>query len=246
MPFKVWWLSVLNKLNQLNPTPNSVSRDQWRNNLRHNHRLRSPTKHPTTLWKFMNLKKDEAYFGCSELFGVRYLPQGHISTLPRPLAMQAGLLPPTENLKWCTTFLHLIPFTWKLHYLSVCKQICSALEQVKLLSFYLVWPSFASHRATHLPRMQLIRLLTVACGVLVHSASLASMQCRCRSRTSQTYLLGDISLGEYADHAGTGMFSASRNRVQIFAAWGSSWSRCNMRWWPWMNGTTMIFRILSL
>ncbi len=46
-------------------------------------------------------------------------------------------------------------------------------------------------------------------------------------------------------HARTGMFSASRNCVQILATWGRALSCCNMRWWSWMNGTTMGLRISS-
>ncbi len=40
-------------------------------------------------------------------------------------------------------------------------------------SQYLVWPPFASRSATHLLRIELIRLLIVACGMLVHSSSMA-------------------------------------------------------------------------
>ncbi len=39
--------------------------------------------------------------------------------------------------------------------------------------------------------------------------------------------MGDLS-GEYPGHARTGMFSASRNCVQILATWGRSLSCCNM------------------
>ncbi len=102
---------------------------------------------------------------------------------------------------------------------------------------------------------ELIRLLIVACGMLVHSSSMAVWSCwilagtgtRCRirrSRASQTCLMGDMS-GEYAGHARTGMFSASRNCVQILATWGRALSCCNMRWWSWMNSTTMSLRISS-
>ncbi len=38
-------------------------------------------------------------------------------------------------------------------------------------SQYLVWPPFSSRSATHLLRIELIRLLIVACGMLVHSSS---------------------------------------------------------------------------
>ncbi len=66
----------------------------------------------------------------------------------------------------------------------------------------------------------------------------------CRSRASQTCSMGDMS-GEYAGHARTGMISASRNCVQILATWVCALSCCNMRWWSWMNGTTMGLRISS-
>ncbi len=95
----------------------------------------------------------------------------------------------------------------------------------------------------------------VACGMLVHSSSMAVRSCwilagtwtRCRvrrSRASQTCSMGDMS-GEYAGHARTGMFLASRNCVQILATWGRALSCCNMRWWSWRNGTTMGLRISS-
>ncbi len=59
-----------------------------------------------------------------------------------------------------------------------------------------------------------------------------------RSRASQTCSMGDMS-GEYAGHARTGMISASRNCVQMLATWGRALSCCKIRWWSWMNGTTM-------
>ncbi len=91
----------------------------------------------------------------------------------------------------------------------------------------------------------------VACGMLVHSSSMAVWSCwilpgtgTCcrirRSRASQT-----CSMGDYAGHARTVMFSASRNCVQILTTWGRALSCCNMRWWSWMNGTTMCLRISS-
>ncbi len=96
-------------------------------------------------------------------------------------------------------------------------------------SQYLEWPPFASRSATHLLHIELIRLLIVACGMLVHSSSMAVRSCwilagtgtSChirRSRASQTCSMGD-------------MFSASRNCVQILATWGRELSCCNMRWW---------------
>ncbi len=122
-------------------------------------------------------------------------------------------------------------------------------------SQYLMWPPFASRSATHLLRIELIRLWIVAYGMLVHSSSMAVRSCwilagtgtRChihRSRASRTCSMGHMS-GEHADHARTGMFSASRNCVQILATWGHGLSCCKMRWWSWMNGTTMSLRISS-
>ncbi len=97
--------------------------------------------------------------------------------------------------------------------------------------------------------------LFVACVMLVHSSSMAVRSCwimagtgtHCRirwSRASQTCSMGDMP-GEYSGHARTGMFSASRNYVQILATWGRALSCCNMRWWSWMNGTTLGLRISS-
>ncbi len=71
-------------------------------------------------------------------------------------------------------------------------------------SQYLVWPPFASRSATHLLHIELIRLLTVACGMLVHSSSMAVWSCWIlagtgtrghirRSRASQTCSIGDMS-----------------------------------------------------
>ncbi len=105
----------------------------------------------------------------------------------------------------------------------------------------MVWPPFASRSATHLLHIELIRLLIVACGMLVHSSSMAvqsrwilaetGTHCRIRrSRASQTCSMGDMS-GEYAGHARTGMFSASRNCVPILATWAvhyhaATWGDC--------------------
>ncbi len=151
---------------------------------------------------------------------------------------------------------------------QVCLRLATIKGHSKMCSFtvlgggggpknnqYLVWPPFVSLSATHLLRIELIRFLIVACGILVHSSLMAVKSCwilagtgtRChirRSRTSQTCSMGDMS-GEYAGHARTGMFSASRNCVQILATWGHALSCCNMRWWSGMNSTTMGLRISS-
>ncbi len=88
--------------------------------------------------------------------------------------------------------------------------------------------------------------------MVVHSSSMAVRSCwiltgtvTCcrirRSRASQTYSVGDMS----GEHARTGMFSASKNCVQILTTWGHALSCCNMRRWSCMNDTTMGFRISS-
>ncbi len=122
-------------------------------------------------------------------------------------------------------------------------------------SEYLVWPPFASRSATHFLRIELIRLSIVACGMLVHSSSMVvrscwilagtGMRCRiCRSRASQTCSMGDMS-SNYAGHARTGMFLASKNCIQILSTWGRALSYCNIRWWSWRNGIIMGLRIWS-
>ncbi len=111
---------------------------------------------------------------------------------------------------------------------QVCLRLATIKGHSKMCSFtvlggggsgtspYLVWPPVASRSATHLLHIELIRLLIVVCGMLVHSSSMAVWSCwilagtgtRCRirrSRASQTCSMGDMS-GEYAGHARTGMF----------------------------------------
>ena len=100
-------------------------------------------------------------------------------------------------------------------------------------SQYLVGPPFVSCSATQLLRIDLIRLLIVACRMLSHSSSMAVQSCwllagtgTCccihRSRVSKT--MGDMS-GEFAGHGRTWTFTASRNCIQIFATWGRALSR---------------------
>ena len=121
-------------------------------------------------------------------------------------------------------------------------------------SQYLVWPPFASCSVTHLLRIQLIRLLIVACGNLWNVVPLlfngcvkllgTGTPCVTRwSRASQTCSMGDISYG-YTGHGRTETFSASRNGVQILVTCGCAlcW---NMRWWQPINGTTMGLRIVT-
>ncbi len=75
----------------------------------------------------------------------------------------------------------------------------------------------------------------MACGMLVHSSSMAvqsfwilagtGTRCRIRrSRASQACSMGDMS-GEHGGHTRTEMFSASRNCVQILATWGRDLDR---------------------
>ena len=104
-------------------------------------------------------------------------------------------------------------------------------------SQYLVWPLFASCWLwpVEFCPTPLQRLCEVA-GYWLGTGT----RCRTRrSRASQTCSMGDMS-GEYAGHGRTGTISASRNCVQILATWGCAWI---MRWWRWINGTTMCLRI---
>ncbi len=106
---------------------------------------------------------------------------------------------------------------------------------------YLVWPPFASCSATHLLRIVLIRLWIVACGILVHSSSMAVRSCwilagtgtRCcirRSRASQTCSMGDMS-GEYAGHAGIVYRSLQHGAVHYHAAtWGDGRGWMAQQW----------------
>ncbi len=68
----------------------------------------------------------------------------------------------------------------------------------------------------HHLHIELIRLLNLACGMLVHSTSMAVQSCQtsagtethcriCQSRASKTCSIGDVS-SEYAGHARTGIF----------------------------------------
>ncbi len=121
---------------------------------------------------------------------------------------------------------------------------------IRKSSQYLMWPPFASRSATSSShRVDQV----VDCGLwnvgplLFNCWILAGTVTRCRirrSRASQTCSMGDM-YGECAGHARTGMFAASRICVKILATWGSGLSCCNMRWWSWMNDTTMGLRILS-
>ncbi len=139
---------------------------------------------------------------------------------------------------------------------QVCLRLATIKGHSKMCSFTVLGVGgWGGCPKTHLLRIELIRLLNAACGVLVLSSSMAVRSCwilagtgtRCRirrSRPSQACSMGNMS-GEYAGHARTGIFSASRNCVQILATWGHALLCCNIRWWSWMNGTTMGLRISS-
>ena len=97
-------------------------------------------------------------------------------------------------------------FTWLGIQICICwSQIPSKKGRVgeQKISQYLVWPPFSSCSATHLLRIELIRLLTVTSGMLFQSSSMSVRSCwilagtgtRCRthqSRASQTCSMGDI------------------------------------------------------
>ena len=93
---------------------------------------------------------------------------------------------------------------------------------------------FAAGGATHFLRIELIRLLILACRMSSHSSSMAvqsywilagtgTRYCTRRSRSSQTCSMGDMS-GEYAGDGRTGTFSVSRKCVQILVTWGCALS----------------------
>ena len=122
-------------------------------------------------------------------------------------------------------------------------------------SRYLVWPPHASCSATHLLRVELIRLLIVACRMLSHSSSVNVRSCwllagtgtscrTCRSRASLTGSMGDMS-GEYAGHGRTGTLSATRNCVQILVTWVVHYHAETWGDGGWMNGTTTGLKICS-
>lgn len=111
--------------------------------------------------------------------------------------------------------------------------------------------------ATHLFCIEVIGMLIVSCGMLVDFSSMAAGSCWILSRTGTRCDIGwsrapptcsmSDTYGISADRARTartGMFSASRNCVQIFASWGRAQSSCNVVWWAWRNGTAMGLRIL--
>ncbi len=89
-------------------------------------------------------------------------------------------------------------------------------------SQYLMWPPFASRSATL--RIELIKLLIVACGMLAHFSSMAVWSCwilagtgtHCRirrSRASQTYSMGDMS-GVQCIYIHIHVYSISQKWVQ--------------------------------
>ncbi len=65
-------------------------------------------------------------------------------------------------------------------------------------SQYLVWPPFASRSATHLLFLELIRLLIVACGMLVHSSSMTVWSCWILAGTGTRRIYADP---EHPKHA---------------------------------------------
>ncbi len=76
---------------------------------------------------------------------------------------------------------------------QVCRRLATRKGHSKMCSFtvlgcpktsqYLVLPPLVSCSATHLFRIELIRLLIVACGMLVHSSSMAVWSCWILART---------------------------------------------------------------
>ena len=111
---------------------------------------------------------------------------------------------------------------------------------------YLVWPSFASCIATRFLRIELIRLLIVACGML--SPLLFNSCAKLLDIGGNWNKLSYTEIQSIPNMLNgwhvwwvCRTFSASRNCIQILATL-SCW---NVRWWRRMNGTTMGLRISS-
>lgn len=83
--------------------------------------------------------------------------------------------------------------------------------------------SWCDQHLRHAVHIELIKLLIVACGILVHSSVssywiLAGIETRCcihRFRESQTCSMGDMS----AEYAKTGMFIMLKHEVMFFEVW---------------------------
>ncbi len=111
-------------------------------------------------------------------------------------------------------------------------------------SQYLVWPPFASHRVDQVVDCGLWNV----CPLLFNGCVKLLDIGRNWNTLSYTPIqsIPNMLNGWHAGHARTGMFSASCWLcVQIPVTWGRALSCCNMRWWSWMNGTTMGLRISS-
>ena len=97
-------------------------------------------------------------------------------------------------------------------------------------SQYQIWPPFASHFL----RIDLIRLLIVACGMLVQSSSM--MYCiRVVSSASQTCSMGDMS-SKYAGHASTAQNKRPLWNVQFYHTaqchrCRKFWGSVQLSWW---------------
>ncbi len=119
-------------------------------------------------------------------------------------------------------------------------------------SQYLEWPPFASRSASHLLHIELIRLLTVA--VECWSTPLQWL-CEVAGYWQELEHAVVHADPEHPKHAQwvTCLVSMLAMQELVFRfqelctdpTWGRALSCCNMRWWSWMNGTTMGLRISS-
>ncbi len=121
-------------------------------------------------------------------------------------------------------------------------------------SQYLVWPPFVSCSATLLLRIELIRLLIVACGILVHSSSMAVLDIGRNWNTLSYTPIHSIQNMLNGWHVRWVCWPCKNWDVFSFQELCTDpcnmglciiLSCCNMRWWLWMNGTTMGLRISS-
>ncbi len=120
-------------------------------------------------------------------------------------------------------------------------------------SQYLVWSQFASHRETYLLRIEFIRLLIVACGMLVHSSSMAVWSCWIYQELEHTVVTPIQSIPNTLIEWNVrwvcwpcknwNVFSFQK-LCTILATWGLI--ILQLRWWSWMNVTTIFVDLVTV
>ncbi len=123
-------------------------------------------------------------------------------------------------------------------------------------SQYLVWSQFASHRETYLLRIELIRLLIVACGMLVHSSSMAVWSCWIFTRNWNTLSYTPIqSIPNTLIEWNVRWVCWPCRNWNVFSFQKLCTDPCNMRpciimlqheVMSWMNGTTIFVDLVTV